>query len=179
METNGFVSKEARRKLGGQTNGRAAVRPPNEKETHMSTRKFFPAAAAVISAVALTGGVAGASAATAPMPTAVSAQQAGATAAVNALNTGATAAVNAWNTGAAAGVAGLQAGANALGTLATPGPIFGGPAPFPSFINYGPTGPLGPLGAKGPLGTNSNLPTGWSAFNLGPTGPLGPAGPLG
>jgi hypothetical protein len=144
----------------------------------MSSRKLFPAAAAVISAFALIG-AAGASAATGPVAPAVNPQQIGATAAANAFQTGATAAVNGWKTGAAAAVSGLQAGANALGTLATPGPILGGPALFPTFINFGPTGPLGPLGAKGPLGTNSNLPTGFAAFNLGPTGPLGPGGPLG
>jgi hypothetical protein len=131
----------------------------------MSTRKFFPAVAAVISACALAGpSIAGA--ATNPWTSATNAEQVGAAAAANGLQTGAAAAMSGW-----------QAGANALATL--PGPVFGGPAQLPLFANYGPTGPLGPLGQYGPLGGTSNLPTGLSAWNLGPTGPLGPGGPLG
>jgi hypothetical protein len=150
----------------------------------MSTRKFFPAAAAVVSAFALAGpAVAGA--AINPLTPATNAEQ-----------VGAAAAVNGWQAGAAAITTGLQAGANALATLPTAAsilptagpiagpiaaPVFGGTAQFqfPTIMNYGPTGPLGPLGADGPLGNNSNVPTGFSAFNFGPTGPLGPGGPLG
>lgn len=136
----------------------------------MSPRKFFPAAAAVLSACALAGpAVAGA--AVNPLTPATTAEQ-----------VGATAALNGWNAGATAAISGLQAGATALATLPTvptSGPIVGGLIQFPTIMNYGPTGPLGPLGADGPLGTNANLPTGFGAWNLGPTGPLGPAGPLG
>jgi hypothetical protein len=133
----------------------------------VSTRKFFPAVAAVISAFALAGpAVAGA---------AINPWTAG----TNAEQVGAAAAVNGWQAGAAAAVSGWTAGANALATLPAPSFGIGGSSSFSLFVNYGPTGPLGPLGAHGPLGNSNNLPTGMNAWNLGPTGPLGPGGALG
>jgi hypothetical protein len=71
----------------------------------------------------------------------------------------------------------LALGASTAGASAAIMPFI--PGPFPGFVNLGPTGPMGPLGPHGPLGGTSNLPTGWSAWNLGPSGPLGPGGPLG
>jgi hypothetical protein len=143
----------------------------------MSTRKFLPATAAVLSAFALVGpAVAGA--AVNPWTAATNAEQVGATAALGGIQAGAAAATSGWT-----------AGANALGISPISSPGFGGIAQIPTFgnqigsfnpfMNYGPTGPLGPLGAHGPLGNANNLPTGMNAWNLGPTGPLGPGGLLG
>jgi hypothetical protein len=121
----------------------------------MLNRHHIATVAAVIGAVAIGAPVAGA-ATQSPVQTAY---QAGAAAA---------------QSGFAAGAAGIQTGADALVSLQGNSQL----GFFPSFMNYGPTGPLGPLGSKGPLGSG-HLPTGAAAWNLGPSGPLGPGGALG